>query len=376
MVAGSVYLVVTRASDALRSDARIDSLLSRESMFLANNVVFVAIAFVVFLGTFYPLITEALRREARARAAVVRRLHRAVRARARAAVRDRAGDRVAALDALAAVAQPARPGDRRRSPCSCSLPLLTRAGDSPLSLIMFAVGTFAIGIGVQELWRGMRARQAMTGEAPPRALVGVVRRNRRRYGGYLVHIGIAVMFIGVAASTAFQYERDVRLTPGPERARSAATRSPTSARPRGSRSAPGSSSGSRSARACAWRRTASSVAVLRPERAYYPINAPMVGRGEPLLRGQRDERDRPQGRHAARPVDRRAARHRRAAADHREGRQGLRRRRATSSAPSSARPPRRSVLVGLVDRYRTSAPRGAVPRSSSRRSSRSSGSAR
>jgi cytochrome c-type biogenesis protein CcmF len=44
--------------------------------------------------------------------------------------------------------------------------------------------------------------------------VNLVRRNRRRYGGYIVHVGMAVMFMGVAASSAFQHARDVQLSPG------------------------------------------------------------------------------------------------------------------------------------------------------------------
>ena len=44
--------------------------------------------------------------------------------------------------------------------------------------------------------------------------MSLVRRNRRRYGGYTVHVGMAVLFVGVAASTAFQHARDVRLSPG------------------------------------------------------------------------------------------------------------------------------------------------------------------
>ena len=59
MIAGSVYLVVTRR-DALRSEHRLDSLLSREAVFLANNLVLVGLAFVVFWGTFFPLISEAV----------------------------------------------------------------------------------------------------------------------------------------------------------------------------------------------------------------------------------------------------------------------------------------------------------------------------
>jgi cytochrome c-type biogenesis protein CcmF len=54
----------------------------------------------------------------------------------------------------------------------------------------------------------------MTGESWPRALARLTGRNRRRYGGYLAHAGIAVLFLGVAASSAFIEQRDVRLSPG------------------------------------------------------------------------------------------------------------------------------------------------------------------
>jgi cytochrome c-type biogenesis protein CcmF len=87
-------------------------------------------------------------------------------------------------------------------------------GGRPLALLMFAFGAFVAGTVGQEFARGVRARRAMTGEAPPAALVSLVRRNRRRYGGYIIHLGMAVLFIGVAASSAFQHARDVRLKPG------------------------------------------------------------------------------------------------------------------------------------------------------------------
>ena len=60
----------------------------------------------------------------------------------------------------------------------------------------------------------MRARRAMSGDGVPRALVQLVRRNRGRYGGYLVHAGVAILFVGVAASSAFQSEREVQLNAG------------------------------------------------------------------------------------------------------------------------------------------------------------------
>jgi cytochrome c-type biogenesis protein CcmF len=54
----------------------------------------------------------------------------------------------------------------------------------------------------------------MTREAPPAALTRLVARNRRRWGGYIVHVGIAVLFLGVAASSAFHSQRDIRMKQG------------------------------------------------------------------------------------------------------------------------------------------------------------------
>ena len=79
---------------------------------------------------------------------------------------------------------------------------------------MFTFAAFVLGAIGQELWRGVRARRAMSRDSVPAALVALVRRNRRRYGGYTVHVGIAVLFVGVAASSAFQTQRLVQLRPG------------------------------------------------------------------------------------------------------------------------------------------------------------------
>jgi cytochrome c-type biogenesis protein CcmF len=84
----------------------------------------------------------------------------------------------------------------------------------PAALIMLGLAAFVIAVVVQELWRGVQARRAMTSESVPAALVALVGRNRRRYGGYLVHVGIAVLFVGIAASTAFRDTDDLRLVPG------------------------------------------------------------------------------------------------------------------------------------------------------------------
>ncbi len=211
LVIGSVYLVVSRRNDVLRSEARLDSMLSREAAFLANNVVFVAVAFVVFWGTFFPLISEAV-------------------TGSKSAVGPPWFDRytvplVLILVLLSGIgpviawrrASPSRLWRSVRGPVfftalvAVLLVAFTNATDDVASFLLFVVASFAIAVAVQELWRGMRARQLMTGDGPAGALTGLVKRNRRRYGGYIVHIGISVVFIGVAASSAFQHERDVRL---------------------------------------------------------------------------------------------------------------------------------------------------------------------
>jgi cytochrome c-type biogenesis protein CcmF len=84
----------------------------------------------------------------------------------------------------------------------------------PFALGLFCCGAFAFACVGQELVVGMRARRALTGESPGLALMSLVARNRRRYGGYAVHVGVAVLLVGVAASTTFQHVRDVRLRPG------------------------------------------------------------------------------------------------------------------------------------------------------------------
>jgi cytochrome c-type biogenesis protein CcmF len=86
--------------------------------------------------------------------------------------------------------------------------------DHGVALAMFCFGSFVVASVVQEFFRGVRARQAMTREIAPVALGRLVRRNRRRYGGYIVHAGVAVALIGIAASTSFQHSRTANLKPG------------------------------------------------------------------------------------------------------------------------------------------------------------------
>jgi cytochrome c-type biogenesis protein CcmF len=211
MIAGSVALIVTRRA-ALRSEHRLDSLLSREAVFLANNLVLVGLAFVVFWGTFFPLISEAITGE-------------------KAAVGPPWFDRYTVPLALVLVLlsgigpviawRRATLANARRNflwpvvAGAATLAVLIAFGvtGNAAALTMFAFAAFVVAVVGQEFARGVSARRAMASEGPARALVSLVRRNRRRYGGYTVHVGMAVLFVGVAASTAFQHARDVRLSP-------------------------------------------------------------------------------------------------------------------------------------------------------------------
>jgi cytochrome c-type biogenesis protein CcmF len=212
MIGGSVALVVSRAPD-LRSEHRLDSLLSREAVFLLNNLVLVGLCFVVFWGTFFPLISEAVTGN-------------------QASVGPPWFDRYIVPLALILVLlsgvgpviawRRATPSNLRRNLGRPALAALVLAGallaagirGSVTALLMFTLAGFVVACVAQELWRGVRARRAMAREPVPVALVSLVRRNRRRYGGYLVHAGVAVLFVGVAASSSFHAVRDVRLSPG------------------------------------------------------------------------------------------------------------------------------------------------------------------
>src|SRR5262249_44119160 len=80
----------------------------------------------------------------------------------------------------------------------------------------FAIGMFVLGTIGQEFWRGMRARQAMLKESAPRALSRVVGKNRRRYGGYIIHNRVVPIFVRRAASTVFRVEVQQTLGEGQE----------------------------------------------------------------------------------------------------------------------------------------------------------------
>jgi cytochrome c-type biogenesis protein CcmF len=79
--------------------------------------------------------------------------------------------------------------------------------------ICFALCGFVMGTIGQEFWRGARVRQGATGTDVFTALIGLVSRNKRRYGGYIVHVGIVLIFLGFAGE-GFKQDEQVLLRPG------------------------------------------------------------------------------------------------------------------------------------------------------------------
>jgi cytochrome c-type biogenesis protein CcmF len=213
VVIGSTILIVSRL-DSLKSERKLDSLFSRESIFLLNNVLLVGLAAVVAWGTFFPLISEAVTGETSSLAApwfdryatplaIVLVLFMGIgplvawRRVTLAGMRRAIGIPLAAMLVMAVV-----------------LALTIGVSESPTAYALFLVATFTIVAVGQEFWRGTIARRSLVGGSIPAAFGSLMTRNRRRYGGYVVHVGLVLALFGVAASSSFQTSRDVRLSPG------------------------------------------------------------------------------------------------------------------------------------------------------------------
>jgi cytochrome c-type biogenesis protein CcmF len=213
VIAGSAALIVSRLSD-LKSERRIESLASRESIFLINNLLLLGLVVVIFWGTFFPLISEAFTGEKSSLGspwfddyttplAIVLVLFTGI-GPLLAWRRVSAGALWGLVRAPLAVATVG----------TVAVAALTDALDHPSALVLFAFAFFALAALAAEFWRGASAQRALTGGGYASGLRTVVARNRRRYGGYIVHAGIAILFLAVAASSSFQTSEDLRMLPG------------------------------------------------------------------------------------------------------------------------------------------------------------------
>jgi cytochrome c-type biogenesis protein CcmF len=212
LVIGGSLLLFFRRLPHLRADNQIDSLLSRESSFLMNNLLFLGIAFAIFWGTIYPLVAEAL---ADQKVSVGPPYFKQV-----------AGPLLGAMLILMGIGplMPWRRASRDHLLHNFVVPvggtvlgLLALAAlgiHDPFALLGFGICLFVLGTILQEFVRGTRARHRATGENYPLALGSLIRRNNRRYGGYLVHLAILLIGVGAIGSQIYQQQTQATLTPG------------------------------------------------------------------------------------------------------------------------------------------------------------------
>jgi cytochrome c-type biogenesis protein CcmF len=201
-----------REWDHLRSDHQLDSLLSRESAFLLNNLLFIGIAASVFWGTVFPMISELVTGQ---KISVGPPFYNRV-----------TGPQFALLVLLMGVAPLVawRKASARQLGRLLLVPFVAALGllvvlliggmRSWGALIGFGISSFVGFTTLLEFWRGTRARMKITRENPLKALVTLAARNQRRYGGYIIHLGVVLMAIGIIGSNLYQVETQGQLRPG------------------------------------------------------------------------------------------------------------------------------------------------------------------
>jgi cytochrome c-type biogenesis protein CcmF len=212
VTAGSLLLVFARLP-LLKAKTRLESLVSREATFLYNNLLLVALCLTILWGVAFPIISEAVRGEQITVGAPyfnfflrtfglpllllmgIGPLVAWRRASLRSLGRSLAWPLGAALGVGLAL-------------------LAFGAGSSPAGLVAYTFSAFALGSIVYEFARGTRARRALAGGSWFAAFNGLVARNRRRYGGYVVHASIVLLAIGVVGSSAYDTTREARVEPG------------------------------------------------------------------------------------------------------------------------------------------------------------------
>jgi cytochrome c-type biogenesis protein CcmF len=201
-----------REWEHLRGEHQLDSLLSRESAFLLNNLLFLGIAASVFWGTVFPMISElATGQKISVGAPFYNRV---------------TGPQFAGLVLLMGIAPLVawRKASARQLGRMLWIPfalavalvvvLLVVGVRSWGALLGFGIAAFVGTTTLIEFGRGTLARMKTAGENVLAALTTLMARNRRRYGGYIIHLGVVLMTIGVVGTNFFQKETQGRLRLG------------------------------------------------------------------------------------------------------------------------------------------------------------------
>jgi cytochrome c-type biogenesis protein CcmF len=234
---GSLGLLLVRL-ESLRSEARLESLLSRESSFVFNNVILVGIAAAVLLLTTFPLLSEQVTGRkvtmgppifntvnvpwalfllflAGVGPLIAWRKASAANLRRNFTVPALVGlwvlVAVLVFDLAAYLSLLRKTGG---AIAAADLGAFFESVKGFYPALTFGIGGFVLGTLSLEFYRGVRARRHQQGELVGVAVGRMIWRNKRRWGGYVVHLGIVVVFAGIAGSSSYQKETVQEMRPG------------------------------------------------------------------------------------------------------------------------------------------------------------------
>ena len=212
VLAGAVsFTLYAKRLPLLATETRLESMVSREASFFFNNLLLVGIAFSVLFGTLFPILSELV---TGAKTTFSTTTFNRVNIPLGLALLVLTG-----IGPLIAWRRASIPNLKRQfvAPLTggaLALLMLLAGGMRDLwALLAISFGAFVTVTVAQEFWRGVRARHRQYGEALLLALGRLVARNRRRYGGYVVHIGIVMLFVAFSGM-AFKTETEATLRPG------------------------------------------------------------------------------------------------------------------------------------------------------------------
>mgnify|MGYP001370704516 FL=1 len=205
-----IMLIVWR-KPMLQSERQIESYLSRESAFLFNNVIFLAAAFAVMFGTLFPLITEGITGQTiTVGPPYFNRINLPL------------GLALLALMGIGPVIA-WRKASRRNLVKNFVTPTIVGiavalcfyllGARQIMALVTFGLSAFVMTVIVVEFIKGTKARSRIEGEGHLVAFFHLIGRNRRRWGGYVVHVGVVLVFTAFAGA-AFDRELIQTLEPG------------------------------------------------------------------------------------------------------------------------------------------------------------------
>lgn len=202
----SSFGLLAYRSDRLKGQPELDSMVSRESAFVLNNIVLVSALFTVFLGTIFPLLSEAV---AGVQVSVGAPYFNSVTVPLFLVMVFLMG-----VGPIIAWRKASWDNLKRNFLWPSTASLLFGFGlfvwkvHEFLPLLGFTLLAFVVFTILYDTGLALRARRRIAGEGIVRGLATLVRRNQRRYGGFVVHLGVVLIIMGIAGSMTYSIERE------------------------------------------------------------------------------------------------------------------------------------------------------------------------